>query len=811
MDTDFWFDAFVQGGGAGVIGDLVGSFKNDRVDGLAEYLGGPVVSFAGDAAKTVKSAFKVDQDKPASAAAAGSDFGYQASRGAPLHAGNDHLVFARGARPAAVGRAAGADRPRLCRAPAAAAGRRAAAGAGSSIALPSAPSRADRFMRWANDGKSLLMLSASAVSLALAPSMVPLLPQGLKGDPGGNAMAIGLMIFAGNLNIPVGTDLVQTSGHSAVGLGIARYSYDASVDAAYVAAHPKSSFRSLNGRGFKYAEPIADLRQLGAAADLVTDDHDALAAAVALNLPIALSGASIKATGGHVLQSDAAIYGPGRIEWDASTGAQWFFSLGADGGGANLSNIAIERVHLTSSSDRAFMHWVRVANSAGTIDGFYFNLNRVDYTPSTGPGAGDRWVIAGTNAGTRINFQLIGNQTIGPMQLLASPVGTGIIRHWDITHNRIHNARANAISLLAISGAPGTLCTLEDVNVTDNDITCDSSGNTAIGIAVGIDGAPTNVSLDIRRLTLARNAINIVASLVKQADIYIRIGSKCAAVGGRDSANDTIVIDDNQLHYGLVIDQSAISGAATLARIVNFHMKNNDVFGGDVTLRHLADGAMHSRNTYYYGANVRPGENNGQIHSSDNIVTQLAPSSANSEFTWIDRGDEYIGTASGTDRPVTLNANAGKVQTFDKVGGSIDSYSTGLRYNMVSTNGAGNPTATLRNVGTSTAWVNGRYERVSGTIVDYTGGELFTASVDPPSLAAGAMSGDFTLNNVYGAQAGDEVRASFSLDLQGIQLSARVTGPNTIKYRFHNPSGNPTGTVDLGTGTLRARFYSQAA
>jgi hypothetical protein len=75
-NKEFWFDAFVQGGGAGVIGDLVGSFKNDRVDGLAQYVGGPVVSFASDIGKTVKSAFKEDK----ATGERGRGFGQQASR-----------------------------------------------------------------------------------------------------------------------------------------------------------------------------------------------------------------------------------------------------------------------------------------------------------------------------------------------------------------------------------------------------------------------------------------------------------------------------------------------------------------------------------------------------------------------------------------------------------------------------------------------------------------------------------------------------------------------------------------------------------
>jgi hypothetical protein len=63
MDTpDFWFDAFVNGGGVGVIGDLIGSVTKDRVSGLANYLGGPVVSFGDDVAHTIGSFVKKDPE-----------------------------------------------------------------------------------------------------------------------------------------------------------------------------------------------------------------------------------------------------------------------------------------------------------------------------------------------------------------------------------------------------------------------------------------------------------------------------------------------------------------------------------------------------------------------------------------------------------------------------------------------------------------------------------------------------------------------------------------------------------------------------
>ena len=76
----------------------------------------------------------------------------------------------------------------------------------------------------------------------------------LKGRPGGNVMAVGLYSGASGLAIPIGTDLVQTSGFSVRGMGHARYQFDEEVDAAYVSAHPRSSFVSANGRGFRLAE-----------------------------------------------------------------------------------------------------------------------------------------------------------------------------------------------------------------------------------------------------------------------------------------------------------------------------------------------------------------------------------------------------------------------------------------------------------------------------------------------------------------------------------------------------------------------------
>lgn len=70
---------------------------------------------------------------------------------------------------------------------------------------------------------------------------------------------------------------------------------------------------------------------------------------------------------------------------------------------------------------------------------------------------------------------------------------------------------------------------------------------------------------------------------------------------------------------------------------------------------------------------------------------------------------------------------------------------------------------------------------------------------DPPNLADGA--GVTTTVTVTGATLGDIAEASFSLDTQGITVTAWVSAANTVSVRFQNETG---GAIDLGSGTLRA-------
>ena len=55
-NTDFWMDAALQGGGAGIFGDLIGAFHSDRIDSVASLALGPMYGLVEDGVKTFKTA-----------------------------------------------------------------------------------------------------------------------------------------------------------------------------------------------------------------------------------------------------------------------------------------------------------------------------------------------------------------------------------------------------------------------------------------------------------------------------------------------------------------------------------------------------------------------------------------------------------------------------------------------------------------------------------------------------------------------------------------------------------------------------------
>lgn len=77
-----------------------------------------------------------------------------------------------------------------------------------------------------------------------------------------------------------------------------------------------------------------------------------------------------------------------------------------------------------------------------------------------------------------------------------------------------------------------------------------------------------------------------------------------------------------------------------------------------------------------------------------------------------------------------------------------------------------------------------------------------SATWDPGSVAAGAST--TTTVTVSGAALGDFVMVSFSLALQGLQLTASVSATNTVEVVLSNLTG---AAVDLASGTLAVLVF----
>lgn len=102
------------------------------------------------------------------------------------------------------------------------------------------------------------------------------LPAAFKGDPGGNALAVGLFANLRNMNVALGTDLVQTSGHTWRRAGAARYRVGDVGDPP--APETPYSTNTKNGRPVYLAEAYVTFDMFGVAGDAVTDDTTAMQA-----------------------------------------------------------------------------------------------------------------------------------------------------------------------------------------------------------------------------------------------------------------------------------------------------------------------------------------------------------------------------------------------------------------------------------------------------------------------------------------------------------------------------------------------------
>jgi hypothetical protein len=152
-------------------------------------------------------------------------------------------------------------------------------------------------------------------------------------------------------------------------------------------------------------------------------------------------------------------------------------------------------------------------------------------------------------------------------------------------------------------------------------------------------------------------------------------------------------------------------------------------------------------------------------------------------------GGSGVGVAANVNKFSVTNSRVGDSHGF--VGNAYGVFiAAGTTENCVITNNqlTGNTTASLVDDGTG----------INRVIHSNTGWGVGRATYDPGSLLDGA--GVTTTVACPGAQLGDIVDFSFSLDTQGIAMSGYVYAADSVAVRFQNET---TGTIDLGSGLLR--------
>lgn len=253
----------------------------------------------------------------------------------------------------------------------------------------------------------------------------------------------------------------------------------------------------------------------------------------------------------------------------------------------------------------------------------------------------------------------------------------------------------------------------------------------------------------------------------------------------------------------VAVGYSTLSGPDKRIDIVDNIMKNSTATPisvvGNVT--HQNETIRVLRNTIYNCGTTTAGSNGismqytsfGEI--SDNSITGVTLNVSNGIFV-----------ANASDLVIKNNILRslpdGYGITYDTITGAVIK-GNDIR-GAVSFNVRGLNTNTNIVVQNNTADDNFTVVPATGVLSNNNSWDTFSGSAvyDPTSLADGA--GVTTTVTATGCVLGDFASAAFSLNLQGISLTAYVSAADTVSVRFQNESG---GVIDLGSGTVTVRTY----
>jgi hypothetical protein len=491
---------------------------------------------------------------------------------------------------------------------------------------------------------------------------------------------------------------------------------------------PSTDTTGASGAWVRKYSGSADIRWFGADTAATAVANKA-AIQVALNVAkevmVPKLAAAFSSTGGIVIPSGGFIRGPGTIDFDGSA-ATYFASLGSaqDAAGVSSSNMGVVGVNFTCSTDIQFIHIIKLENGGATLDRVFINFNTVTYTAT--PTTGDRWFINGrytsaTGAATWSNVQVIGNVLDGPMQLIAG-CANGTAKHWAVRHNIVNNARSNGIFFSSGAASAGNPATVEDIDISHNQISADSY--TSVGILVGLDNETVDRNFNIRRVKICNNKIYLNHAAATWG-IGIRGGNDCSGIGGFASDLNGVEIHGNEIYTqaGQAAIHVGCVGVSTAAAVYikNFVLGSNLILQGDVLVGGVDEGCFKSN---VVRGNFQPINTSLVMRSSGNTYQTLSPATA-ATFEMRSDGDTFIGrdpASVGPDRPVDIAPTTGATQTVYLNNAVINSrQASGSNRNAaVRTSGLGTATVFIHNMTSATTWADGRTVQTTGTITEFT-------------------------------------------------------------------------------------------
>jgi hypothetical protein len=172
-------------------------------------------------------------------------------------------------------------------------------------------------------------------------------------------------------------------------------------------------------------------------------------------------------------------------------------------------------------------------------------------------------------------------------------------------------------------------------------------------------------------------------------------------------------------------------------------------------------------------------------------------------------GNSFSASDSSASDRILIGGDSGKIRGFSITANVVTHGSDTFGGKLVNLNGDGESGLVAGNfirgtTGTSAGVINASRagvvvisnENLSGKLTNYSG-LTTTATWDPASVANAAQT--TTTVTLTGANVGDPVSVRFSLDLQGLILTAYVSSANTVTVVLANLTG---GAINLGSGTL---------